>query len=250
MQNNKNFSENWVVLIGIFLLFVAFYKYKTNNDFEKKYLKENNTVQTQTNLISQRITASEKKMSSTVQSNTDNKLEFTNSKSRFNKAMIYKEKFDRTPAQLNSKVFLVEHRLLQSTPWKIWVNTQVVKKENAPIGHSLANIHNFSIIESEDNMNLTEFDTNKAIAVFDERLKKPGLITGTLKVQTSNKSRLQTDLKNYQAQITDEFENIETYFIKSSQPIFNLELLYQTLKNQDYINSVEIEILSKNYVKN
>jgi hypothetical protein len=249
MEFNKNFSENWVVFLGIFLLFVAFYKYKNNNDFEKNYLKKNNTAQMQKNLISQRITASEKKVSNSLQFNTDNKFEFTDSNSRFKQALAYNNEFKRTPAQLNSKVFLIEHSLLQSTRWKIWLNTQVVKKENAQIGQSLANISNFSIIESQESVNLTEFDSNKVVAVFDERLKKPGLITGTLIVQTSDKSRLQTDLKNYQAQISDEFENIETYFIKSSQPIYNLELLYQTLKNKNYINSVELEILSKNYDK-
>jgi hypothetical protein len=251
LEFKKNFTENWIVLLGIVLLFVAFHNYKSSENLDKIDLKEITTKQTgKKNLIYKPNTATEKEVANTAQTSTDSGDEFTNSSTRFKLAIVNKIEYSRRPAQANSKIFLAEQNLLNSTRWKIWLHTQVVKKDDAPIGQSLAHVSNFSIIESQDNLSLTEFDANKPIAVFDERLKKPGIITGTLKIQTSDKARLQTDLINYQAQVTDEFYDIETYFVKSTQNIFNLEWLYQNLKNQTYIKSVELEILSKSYDKN
>jgi hypothetical protein len=251
MEFKQNFSENWIVLLGLVLLFVAIHKYKSSENLAQIDFKEITPVQTaQKIFIVKPSTASENEVAITAPTSTNYVVEFFNSSTRFKQAIANKIEYSRRPAQANSKIYLAEHNLLNSTRWKIWLHTQVVKKDDAPIGQTLAHVSNFSIIESQDNSALTEFDANKPIAVFDERLKKPGLITGTLKIETSDKARLQRDLVNHQAQITDEFDNIETYFVKSTQNIFNLEWLYQNLKNQTYIKSVELEILSKSYDKN
>ena len=83
-----------------------------------------------------------------------------------------------------------------------------------------------------------------------ERLKKVGIITGTIKVQTMEKQQLEKDLNQFRAQITDSFDAIHVYFITSTDQIFNLEQLYENLKAQPYIKNIEIEVLNRTYEKN
>lgn len=147
---------------------------------------------------------------------------------------------------------LSEHRLLQGTPWKVWLKKRVVPKGEQPEENSTSDtVSNLNIIEdpSEEIVEFTKFDLNKPVAVFNERLKKPGVITGTIKIEieSGSKSDLQADLDLLSAKINGAFEPIETYFITSTEPVFNLERLYELLKKRSYVKNLELEILNKTY---
>lgn len=152
----------------------------------------------------------------------------------------------------SSPKLLVENQLLKSTRWKIWQQTQVINIQNrSATDKILAQVSNLLIIESQnENLSLTEFNSSFPVAAYNERLKKAGVITGTIKIETLEKEQLENDLNRLRAHITDSFEPIHTYFITGSDQIFDLELLYETLKSYPYIKKIELEILDKNYEKN
>ncbi len=146
---------------------------------------------------------------------------------------------------------LVANPILTSTRWKIWPHKKAIapdlKNEN---DLPLVTVGNFIIVEStEENSSMTDFNLNSPVVVFDGRMKKTGIITGTLTVRTLRKDLLMADLASLNAAISDEFENINTYFVISSEQRFNLELLYLNIKSKSYVEHVELEILSKTYEK-
>lgn len=195
-----------------------------------------------------RSLASDKNQEPHIKENEDD-VDIFNTAERFKKAAYHQAK-KRKPAQNFLNAAVTPHVLLQNTKWKLWSNAMVVKSIELPEeGEALAQVSNLSIVESMEEVKLTEFDNSKLAAVFDQRLKKAGVLTGVIKVQTADKDKLKEDLKNMQAEISDEFESIQTYFIRSQLKVFNLEELYENLKSQNYIISVELEIISGSYNK-
>lgn len=146
---------------------------------------------------------------------------------------------------------LLENRLLLSTSWKIWPNTQVIGIDHKSDSDAvLTQISNLLVIESQsENADLTEFNLASPVVVYNSRLKKAGVITGALRIQTTQKGLLEQDLNNFNARITDSFENINTYFITSTDQIFNLELLYLNLKAKPYVKFIELDVISRSYEK-
>ena len=180
----------------------------------------------------------------------------TESQDKLQKALRFIRKQNRglssaAPEQKN----LQANNLLSTTPWKIWTNTKVVTYESNLIAQQiLGRVSNLAILEDNSKNNdvvlLTNFDKQNPIAVYDSRLKKPGVLTGTIKVVTDQKELLEAQLKQHQAIIDLGFDEIHTYFVTSQTPQFNLENLYNTLINQPYITKIELEVLSKTYEKN
>lgn len=256
MESNKHFSENWIIVFGIFLICITYYKYENDPTAKSNTKIKEATVSSEKKVNAQSVTlefnrnlASDK----TKESNTE--IDRTandgfNPSVKFNKAAGHAASH-RKPAQNITGVSVSNHALLQNTKWKLWANTQVIKNSDlADRNAVLAQVSNLAVVESSEETDLTAFDNSKPIAVFDERLKKPGILTGIVKVQTNNKAQLQEDLKNMHAEISDEFESIQTYFVKSQSKVFNLEALFENLKAQDYIFNVELEVIDRSYNKN
>lgn len=178
------------------------------------------------------------------------------SQDKLQKALKFIRKQNRglssvAPEQKN----LLANNLLSATPWKIWANTKVVHYESNLITQQiLGRVSNLAIVDDDSKNDpqvvLKNFDTQNPVAVYDTRLKKPGVLTGTIKVVTHQKELLEEQLKQYQAHIDIGFDEIHTYFVTSQTQLFNLENLYNGLINQPYITKVELEVLSKTYEKN
>lgn len=224
-----------LVVLGIFFLSLTFISPKQNNTLPPPHYFETKNIEPAT---------------TAGPSITKN----VNIESKVKKALKHIKNYNRNPSGqgISTPKQLVENHLLKPTRWKIWQQTQVVNiQDKSATDKILAQVGNLLIIESQkENESLTEFSSSSPVAVYDERLKKAGLITGTLKIETSEKEQLENDLNQLRAHITDSFDPIHTYFITSLDQVFDLELLYETLKSYPYIKNIELEILNKNYEKN
>lgn len=258
MSTNKYFTENWIVVFGIVLILVTYYKYETDPHIKNDNSSKKEASTSTEKKVSQNPTKSETERTPaaddsedkpTLKKDTD--TDAFDSSGRFNRAVTHRQQQAQAPAPNFANVAARQHHLLQNTSWKLWSNTRVVKtSEISEDNEVLARLNNLSVVSSYEDADLSQFDTLKQAVVFGERLKKPGIITGVIKVRTADKARLQEDLKNWQAEISDEFESIQTYFIRSQNKVFNLEALYENLKSQDYITEVELEVLNRGLNKN
>lgn len=150
-----------------------------------------------------------------------------------------------------SQINLQDHPLLAATRWKIWANVQTTAKdETFGSGEILGEVSNqFVVTASSESSTFTRFNISMPIVVFDPRLQKAGIITGHLKIITELKEQLEHDLIPLRARITDSFPDIHTYFITSLDPVFDLELLYESLRSKSYIQTIEFDVINRKYEK-
>jgi len=145
------------------------------------------------------------------------------------------------------------HPILSQTRWQLWLKTRAdflnENSEAAP-GPELTRLNNYIIVADNSNIpDLTEFHKMNPQVVYDQRRKQVGILTGTIRINTDRRDLLEKDLATAQAEITDAFDTIETYFIQSTNDVFDLQSLYLFLRQQSYIKNVELEILSRTYEK-
>lgn len=167
-------------------------------------------------------------------------------------AIKYFKKENRKPA--NHLVVavdqLVSSEVMPSPRWKLWSSVRAVQIENTLLADEIIlRMNNLNIIHADISSNLSEFNKDAQAVVYDSRLKKIGLITGFIKIETNRKDLLEKSLKPLDAEIINSFDKIETYFITSRKAIFDLENLYQLLKVQSFIKSIEIDISDRDYEK-
>lgn len=136
-------------------------------------------------------------------------------------------------------------------PWKIWSSMTAVKPELTTSEDIIfQKLTNLNIVESTYlRADFHEFDKNLLPVVYDSRLKKAGIVTGLIKIETNRKSELEHDLLALDAVIENSFDQIEVFFVVSQKSIFDLELLYKTLKSKSYVRSIELDISDRNYEK-
>ncbi len=147
---------------------------------------------------------------------------------------------------------LIANSLLQSTRWKIWSQVKAIKNENLkPSDDVLSEVSHMSVIRDNSySADLTHFNSKELVVIYNERLKKVGLISGYIKVQTQYKEKLGRDLPEVHAQVNEAFENIKTYFVTGQDNVFNLEEIYFFLKDKNYIDNIEIDIIDRAYERN
>lgn len=150
-----------------------------------------------------------------------------------------------------SQISLQDHPLLAATRWKIWANAQTTaKNEVSGSDEILGEVSNQVVVTaSSESSTFTRFIVSMPIVVFDPRLQKAGIITGHLKIITEQKEQLEHDLIPLRARIADSFTDIHTYFITSLDPVFDLELLYESLRSKSYIQTIEFDVINRKYEK-
>ncbi|MBC7420954.1 MAG: hypothetical protein H7328_09510 [Bdellovibrio sp.] len=159
-------------------------------------------------------------------------------------------KQNRTPSQtFVQPKSLQASSLLNGTRWKIWPQAKVVNEKNSAA--EIAQVNNLTIVQGNDRaVDLSQFDSKSPVVLYNERLQKPGILTGIIKVETQNRILLESSLTNLHARISDAFDPIQTYFVTSTDLVFDLEALFENLKALPEVHNVELEILNKTYEKN
>jgi ABC-type Na+ efflux pump permease subunit len=170
---------------------------------------------------------------------------------KFKTALEHLQK-KRIPANTEGSVReLSENTLPIANKWKLWLHTKIISSESKTTETAIGQISNLIVIRDNDAnaADLKQFSLQNPVAVFNERLQRPGIITGLVKIETSQRELLENDLLTERARITNSFEPIQTYFITGTDEVFNLEQLYTNLKSKPYIKNIELDVLSRSYGK-
>ncbi|UOF00068.1 hypothetical protein [Bdellovibrio reynosensis] len=140
--------------------------------------------------------------------------------------------------------------LLADTPWKLWKGvTAKPKAATSPNEVIVSEISGFVLVQSEANVDLTNFTTSAPVVVANPRLNIGGVLTGTITVvlregQSADFLSAESGIK-----IIGSFPKIRTYFVTALQEPFDLPELYQELKHHQGVEQVSLEILSRQYDK-
>lgn len=143
------------------------------------------------------------------------------------------------------------HEAFAGTRWKIWSGVKALLSEEVRASDVVvAQLGRFNLIENlHAEAALNQFDRQSPTLVYDSRLKKPGLVTGLIKVETERKDLLQSAIQGLNARIENSFEEIQTYFVTSQQAQFDLEKLFLTIQQMPFVKNAELDILDRDYEK-
>ena len=170
------------------------------------------------------------------------------------RALRYVEKNSRKPSTTlkSSPQHLLSQDSVLLPRWQIWSTAKAfLPDQTTAADNVVARLSRYNIVETGTHFaSLSDFQRTSPVVVFDQRLKKPGIVTGLIKIGCDQKSLLETFLIHVDAEIIQSFEDIRLYYVTSKQNAFNLEVLYATLKKQQFVTSIELDILDRGYEKN
>lgn len=131
--------------------------------------------------------------------------------------------------------------------WKIWTRKKALRPESASFDLA-KNIANFSIADAPQALlRLDDFSSREMIVLFDERLGKMGILTGTLALQLKSNDQWPEIEREHSLRLIHTIPGVKLFYVTSQALRFNLLELFENLQNNSAIEKVELEILSRNY---
>ena len=147
--------------------------------------------------------------------------------------------------------YLQNHEAFEGSRWKILSKVKaVLRDQTSESDVVVGEMGRFQLVELTDSVaSLNFYDRNSPVVVYETRLEKAGLVTGLIKVETERKDLLENALLSVNAQISNSFDSIQTYFVTSEQTVFDLEKLFFNIKSWGFVKTAELDILDREYEK-
>lgn len=147
---------------------------------------------------------------------------------------------------------LIKHPFFESSQWQIWPQV-TAKNSRLPLASDeqlVGKLNNYQLIKTDFPVSTIEnFNPALPVILYDERMKRPGILTGTLIAVADNRYDLEKCAHAHLASVNNAFENINTYFLSSDLPSFNLSVLKNEIENCPSVRSVQLEIIDRAYEK-
>lgn len=147
--------------------------------------------------------------------------------------------------------FLKDHEAFDGTQWKIMSKVKTILRDEVSTDDIvIGEMGRYKLVElSDGESSLKQFNRNAPTVLFDARLKKTGLVTGLIKVETERRDLLEDSIRSLNATIANSFDSIQTYFITSEKSVFDLEQLFFKIKSLGFVKTAELDILDREYEK-
>ncbi|WP_413575112.1 hypothetical protein ACLVWU_12635 [Bdellovibrio sp. HCB290] len=142
--------------------------------------------------------------------------------------------------------------LFRETAWKVWSGVSAVPAvdydgDGEVVGRSAGYVIVKDTKGLGDDRN---FSLKNPIVVFDENQGTVGVVPGRVILVLKNFALLEKIQKEYGLALLNRFDHLRTVFVTSSLQNFNLSKLVNVLKKDPRVERVELEIVSRNRVKN
>ncbi len=136
------------------------------------------------------------------------------------------------------------------TSWKIWNRMKALLPNESAESNSII-VSQFRISEDPiSNHSLENFSLQEPVILFEERLQKAGVLTGTFEIQLKNSSQWESFEKQHSLRLIQSFQELNLFYATARQDRFNLSQLFQDLSQDPSVSTVNLEILSKQYEQN
>ncbi|UYL09516.1 hypothetical protein B9G69_002875 [Bdellovibrio sp. SKB1291214] len=149
---------------------------------------------------------------------------------------------------------LRENHLFSSTSWKVWAGVRAIPARDfsKQAGEVVVGQYSGYYIVKDDSMSGDErnFQSKKPLVVFDERTGKFGVVPGTVLLTVDSLAAFKNLQSEYSLQVRGEFSHLKLYIVSSSQASYDLNHFVSALQHDPRVQKAELEIVSRNYVKN
>ncbi|MGE5086150.1 MAG: hypothetical protein ACM3MG_07585 [Bacillota bacterium] len=147
---------------------------------------------------------------------------------------------------------LLKTNLVTDTKWKVWSGVKAIPSRSFQGDKSevLAVMGGYSVVADESmNGDDRNFSASKPMVLYDERMSRPGIVTGELKVSLAEGVDPEVIANEYRLAVTSGMKNIRLFFMRSKDQIYDLGGLLSSLKNDARISKVELSVVSRSYEK-
>lgn len=147
---------------------------------------------------------------------------------------------------------LLKTHLVMDTKWKVWSGVKAIPSNSLRGDKSevLAVMGGYSVVADElMNGDDRSFSTAKYLVLYDERMSRPGIVTGELKISLQEGIDPEVFANEYGLNISSAMKNIRLFFMRSKDDTYDLGGLVSTLKKDPRVSKVELSIVSRNYEK-
>lgn len=140
---------------------------------------------------------------------------------------------------------------LEGTPWKLWQGVTAIKKtQERGLGtKALGEVNGFVIIENTAENEAQLFISDYPFVVADQRLNRVGVVSGVFTVILREGVSADLLLQNPDIRVRASFPEIRTYYITSAEEPFDLGHFRKQMLSEPGIESIKIEVLSRQYEK-
>jgi len=141
---------------------------------------------------------------------------------------------------------------LEDKHWKVWDGVKASPEhsfQRLPDTEIVGRVSGYVLVKANLQNSVERFSTESPLAVFNERLAVPGVVTGTLSLKLKHKDELPDVLQDYGLKTRDSFPEISVYYVTAQKNPFNLAQLFQALQQDPRIERVEPEIVNRKYEK-
>lgn len=148
---------------------------------------------------------------------------------------------------------LRENELFESTLWKVWTGVRAVPAAQFTAGEDevVGRYGGYYIVRDSTMIgDDTNFESKNPIVVFDQRMNTVGVVPGIVMLTLKDNATLPKIQREYSLKVTDRFEHLRLFFVTASVASFDLYKFVNVLKRDPRIEKAELEIVSRNYVKN
>ncbi len=140
---------------------------------------------------------------------------------------------------------------LVDTPWKLWIGVTAINKNQARNLDTkvMGEVNGFLLVENKNEKESGLFSSAAPFVVVDQRLNSFGVISGVFSVTLKEGQSGDFLLQNSDLRVRESFPEIRTYYITAAEEPFDLELFRKFLLKMPGVESVKIEVLSRQYEK-
>ncbi|PIS11570.1 MAG: hypothetical protein COT73_03315 [Bdellovibrio sp. CG10_big_fil_rev_8_21_14_0_10_47_8] len=141
---------------------------------------------------------------------------------------------------------------LTTTSWQLLTGTKAVHDidRQIPAQDVLARVGNYALINDSGFIpDETHFSSRAPLVVYDSRLQKAGVLTGTLRLKIENTSQVQALCQQYNLNLVHSVPEARVYFVKSNLESVDLPAMKVALEKDPRIHNATPEVLSKSYEK-
>lgn len=141
--------------------------------------------------------------------------------------------------------------LFPESRWKRWPGVRALPPQQASTNQEiLAEVSGYSLTrDASFDGDEKSFSAQEPLVYYDSRTRSAGVVTGEIRLVVNDKQKLEQILDLYNLKVNTSLPDVHTYFVVSNEQNFNLEELYTKLARESQVESVQVEILSRQYEK-
>lgn len=141
--------------------------------------------------------------------------------------------------------------LLSGTSWMIWEGVAARPKDQGVPSSYLVEVSGYYIVSDAAAISdERHFSPQQPLVLYNKRKGIAGVLTGTLQLVLKEGVSIEDVASSYGLTVLDSLPEMKMYFVTSASHPFDIVSLKESLVAEPGIARVELEILSRQYVKN